>query len=120
MSFQNKLRPSLDGSQNAGLSRTSAAKATAYCSYSHFRVGAVLLTRAGAYSSGANVENNPRPAAAARRRRPSQSNLPAFIGGAARRSGLLEHCSRYGTSNHKHKTNNYGGKIFSSIWPELS
>ncbi|KAK3337197.1 cytidine deaminase-like protein [Cercophora scortea] len=37
--------------------RASAAKATAYCPYSHFRVGAVLLTRAGIYISGANVEN---------------------------------------------------------------
>lgn len=34
-----------------------AAKDTAYCPYSKFRVGAVLLTSAGAYVSGANVEN---------------------------------------------------------------
>lgn len=34
-----------------------AAKATAYCPYSNFRVGAVLLTKAGAYIPGANVEN---------------------------------------------------------------
>lgn len=34
-----------------------AAKATAYCPYSNFRVGAVLLTTAGAYIPGANVEN---------------------------------------------------------------
>ncbi|KAL1878759.1 hypothetical protein Daus18300_002035 [Diaporthe australafricana] len=33
------------------------AKDTAYCPYSKFRVGAVLLTNAGAYVSGANVEN---------------------------------------------------------------
>lgn len=34
-----------------------AAKATAYCPYSNFRVGAVLLTRHGAHIPGANVEN---------------------------------------------------------------
>lgn len=34
-----------------------AAKATAYCPYSHFRVGAVLLTKLGAFIPGANVEN---------------------------------------------------------------
>lgn len=33
------------------------AKATAYCPYSKFRVGAVLLTNAGAYIPGANIEN---------------------------------------------------------------
>ncbi|KAM7194296.1 Cytidine deaminase-like protein [Naviculisporaceae sp. PSN 640] len=33
------------------------AKKTAYCPYSKFRVGAVLLTNSGAYISGANVEN---------------------------------------------------------------
>ncbi|KAK3394133.1 cytidine deaminase-like protein [Podospora didyma] len=38
-------------------SRVTAAKATAYCPYSNFRVGAVLLTRSGEYISGANVEN---------------------------------------------------------------
>jgi cytidine deaminase len=35
----------------------SAAKATAYCPYSRFRVGATLLTTDGQYFSGANVEN---------------------------------------------------------------
>lgn len=34
-----------------------AAKATAYCPYSNFRVGAALLTRHGAFVPGANVEN---------------------------------------------------------------
>lgn len=34
-----------------------AAKDTAYCPYSKFRVGAVLLTNLGAYITGANVEN---------------------------------------------------------------
>jgi len=34
-----------------------AAKATAYCLYSHFRVGATILTSEGEYISGANVEN---------------------------------------------------------------
>ncbi|KAL1980900.1 hypothetical protein VTN96DRAFT_3357 [Rasamsonia emersonii] len=34
-----------------------AAKATAYCPYSKFRVGACLLTAQGEYISGANVEN---------------------------------------------------------------
>ncbi|KAK9781015.1 hypothetical protein SCARD494_14267 [Seiridium cardinale] len=34
-----------------------AAKATAYCPYSHFRVGAIILAGDGAYVSGANVEN---------------------------------------------------------------
>lgn len=39
------------------LSQSQAAKATAYCPYSNFRVGAVLLTASGAYVPGANVEN---------------------------------------------------------------
>ena len=34
-----------------------AAKSTAYCPYSQFRVGAALLTHSGDYVSGANVEN---------------------------------------------------------------
>ncbi|PWY66347.1 cytidine deaminase [Aspergillus heteromorphus CBS 117.55] len=34
-----------------------AAKATAYCPYSKFRVGACILTRSGEYFLGANVEN---------------------------------------------------------------
>ncbi|KAF3010524.1 hypothetical protein E8E14_010061 [Neopestalotiopsis sp. 37M] len=34
-----------------------AAKATAYCPYSRFRVGATLLSGDGTYISGANVEN---------------------------------------------------------------
>lgn len=34
-----------------------AAKDTAYCPYSKFHVGAALLTKAGAYIPGANVEN---------------------------------------------------------------
>jgi cytidine deaminase len=34
-----------------------AAKATAYCNYSHFRVGSVILTNDGTFISGANVEN---------------------------------------------------------------
>jgi cytidine deaminase len=33
------------------------AKATAYCPYSQFRVGSTILTEAGEYISGANVEN---------------------------------------------------------------
>ncbi|KAH0539084.1 hypothetical protein FGG08_004382 [Glutinoglossum americanum] len=37
--------------------RSSAAKATAYCPYSRFRVGATILTTDGQYISGANVEN---------------------------------------------------------------
>lgn len=37
--------------------RAVAAKATAYCPYSEFRVGAVLLGGDGSYTSGANVEN---------------------------------------------------------------
>jgi cytidine deaminase len=38
-------------------SLSSAAKATAYCPYSRFRVGATILTSDGQYFSGANVEN---------------------------------------------------------------
>lgn len=34
-----------------------AAKATAYCPYSSFQVGCCLLTNAGVYITGANVEN---------------------------------------------------------------
>lgn len=37
--------------------RSSAAKATAYCPYSKFRVGASLLGRDGSWTQGANVEN---------------------------------------------------------------
>lgn len=38
-------------------SRAGAAKATAYCPYSRFRVGAAVLTAGGGFVSGANVEN---------------------------------------------------------------
>ncbi|KAI0125978.1 cytidine deaminase-like protein [Xylariales sp. AK1849] len=34
-----------------------AAKATAYCPYSQFRVGAIVLSADGTYIRGANVEN---------------------------------------------------------------
>ncbi|KAL2880005.1 hypothetical protein SGCOL_004724 [Colletotrichum sp. CLE4] len=37
--------------------KATAAKATAYCPYSQFRVGATLLSKDGKYTSGANVEN---------------------------------------------------------------
>ncbi|KAL0938937.1 Cytidine deaminase [Colletotrichum truncatum] len=37
--------------------RATAAKATAYCPYSKFRVGSTLLSKDGQYTSGANVEN---------------------------------------------------------------
>lgn len=37
--------------------RAAAAKATAYCPYSRFRVGATILSIEGAYIDGANVEN---------------------------------------------------------------
>ena len=37
--------------------RAIAAKATAYCRYSNFHVGAVLLGDDGSYTPGANVEN---------------------------------------------------------------
>ncbi|KAF9879856.1 cytidine deaminase [Colletotrichum karsti] len=37
--------------------RATAAKATAYCPYSKFRVGATLLSNDGKYTDGANVEN---------------------------------------------------------------
>ena len=37
--------------------RSSAAKASAYCPYSNFRVGATILTEDGQYIDGANVEN---------------------------------------------------------------
>jgi cytidine deaminase len=36
---------------------STAAKATAYCPYSQFRVGATILTAEGVYIAGANVEN---------------------------------------------------------------
>lgn len=39
------------------LSRSVAAKATAYCPYSRFRVGATILTHDDKYIDGANVEN---------------------------------------------------------------
>lgn len=35
----------------------AAAKDTAYCPYSNFKVGAVALTKLGHYIPGANVEN---------------------------------------------------------------
>jgi len=38
-------------------SRASASKATAYCPYSQFHVGASILTNDGQYINGANVEN---------------------------------------------------------------
>ena len=38
-------------------SRTLSAKATAYCPYSQFRVGATILTNDGQFIDGANVEN---------------------------------------------------------------
>jgi len=38
-------------------SRCAAAKATAYCPYSQFRVGATILTDDDKYIDGANVEN---------------------------------------------------------------
>lgn len=37
--------------------RSAAAKATAYCPYSRFRVGATILTEDGQFIDGANVEN---------------------------------------------------------------
>ncbi|KAF5669213.1 cytidine deaminase [Fusarium heterosporum] len=37
--------------------RATAAKATAYCPYSQFRVGATVLSSEGELTSGANVEN---------------------------------------------------------------
>ncbi|CAD6505730.1 BgTH12-01217 [Blumeria graminis f. sp. triticale] len=37
--------------------RCAAARSRAYCRYSHFRVGATLLSAAGNYFDGANIEN---------------------------------------------------------------
>jgi len=37
--------------------KATAAKSTAYCPYSRFRVGATILTSDGQYVTGANVEN---------------------------------------------------------------
>jgi cytidine deaminase len=49
---------SLSSTQFTSLhSRSVAAKATAYCPYSQFRVGATILTEDGQYIDGANVEN---------------------------------------------------------------
>ncbi|OJJ43692.1 hypothetical protein ASPZODRAFT_73972 [Penicilliopsis zonata CBS 506.65] len=49
---------SLSAQEVATLStKAIAAKATAYCPYSKFRVGACILTQTGEYISGANVEN---------------------------------------------------------------
>jgi cytidine deaminase len=42
---------------NTLLSRSVSAKATAYCPYSRFRVGATILTNDGQYIDGGNVEN---------------------------------------------------------------
>ena len=39
------------------LSRAAGAKATAYCPYSQFRVGATILTHSGEWIDVANVEN---------------------------------------------------------------
>lgn len=48
----------IDASQIQALSlRSAAAKSTAYCPYSNFRVGATLLTENGEFIDGANVEN---------------------------------------------------------------
>lgn len=48
----------LDTAEFAQLHKGSvAAKSTAYCPYSQFRVGAVILSTDGTYISGANVEN---------------------------------------------------------------
>ncbi|KKK12810.1 cytidine deaminase, partial [Aspergillus rambellii] len=38
-------------------SKAIAAKDTAYCPYSNFRVGACILTQSGEFITGANVEN---------------------------------------------------------------
>ncbi|KUJ11009.1 cytidine deaminase [Mollisia scopiformis] len=49
---------SLESTQFHALhSRSAGAKATAYCPYSQFRVGASILTDDGQYIDGANVEN---------------------------------------------------------------
>ncbi|EGY22851.1 Cytidine deaminase like protein [Verticillium longisporum] len=37
--------------------RSVAAKSTAYCPYSKFRVGATILSNAGQFTDGANIEN---------------------------------------------------------------
>ncbi|KAM0332342.1 hypothetical protein ACHAQA_002619 [Verticillium albo-atrum] len=37
--------------------RSVAAKSTAYCPYSKFRVGATILANAGHFTDGANIEN---------------------------------------------------------------
>ncbi|KAJ5086279.1 Cytidine deaminase [Penicillium alfredii] len=51
-------RPPLTAQELEILStKAIAAKATAYCPYSKFRVGACVLTATGEFVSGANVEN---------------------------------------------------------------
>ncbi|KAB8219053.1 cytidine deaminase-like protein [Aspergillus novoparasiticus] len=51
-------KPSLTAQELQTLaSKAIAAKATAHCPYSKFRVGACILTQSGDYIVGANVEN---------------------------------------------------------------
>jgi cytidine deaminase len=62
-----------------------AAKALAYCPYSNFRVGAVLLTQSGEHVLGANVENASYPVTTCAER---VAFGAAIVGGVHKKGGF--------------------------------